>query len=61
MVGEADTEAQFQKVLGGIQIRVTRDMKSRLMAEFTEEEIKKALDSIGDLKAPSPDGWPLVF
>jgi hypothetical protein len=25
-------------------------MNSRLVAEFTEEEIKKALDSIGDLK-----------
>jgi hypothetical protein len=31
------------------------------MAEFTEEEVKNALESIGDLKAPGPDGLPSVF
>jgi hypothetical protein len=32
-----------------------------LMVEFTAEEIKGALDAIGDLKAPRPDGMPAVF
>jgi hypothetical protein len=36
-------------------------MNSKLMAEFTEEEVKNALESIGDLKAPGPDGLPSVF
>ena len=33
----------------------------RVSAEFTAEEIKASLDSIGDLIAPGNDGMPLVF
>jgi hypothetical protein len=36
-------------------------MNDLLCNEFSEEEVKPALDSIGDLKAPSPDGMPSVF
>ena len=36
-------------------------MNDYLMAEFTKEEIKVALDSIGDMKAPGPDGMPAIF
>jgi hypothetical protein len=32
-----------------------------LAAEFTREEIKAALDRIGDLKAPGADGMPTIF
>jgi len=32
-----------------------------LAKAFTGEEIKGALDSIGDLKAPGPDGMPTIF
>ena len=32
-----------------------------LMEPFTDEEIWTALESIGDLKAPGPDGFPSVF
>lgn len=41
--------------------RITSEMNEFLLKEFKEEEIKKALDSIGDLKAPGPDGMPAVF
>jgi hypothetical protein len=36
-------------------------MNAFLLREFTEEEVKNALDSIGDLKAPGPNGMPSVF
>lgn len=36
-------------------------MNEDLMAEFNNEEIKAALDAIGDLKAPIPDGMPTIF
>lgn len=35
-------------------------MNESLTAEFTEMEIKVALDQIGDLKTPGPDGMPAV-
>lgn len=35
-------------------------MQAVLEAEFTQEEIKAALDHIGDLKAPGLDGMPSV-
>jgi hypothetical protein len=36
-------------------------MNEALLKEFTREEVKKALDAIGDLKAPGPDGMPAIF
>jgi hypothetical protein len=36
-------------------------MNSNLLKEFTMEEVKTALLSIGDLKAPGPDDMPSVF
>lgn len=39
---------------------VTANMHTILGAEFTREEIKAALDHIGDLKAPGPDGMPSI-
>jgi hypothetical protein len=44
-----------------IQLRVTALMNERLTAPFTPEEVKKAAFSIGDFKAPSPDGLHAVF
>jgi hypothetical protein len=36
--------------------RVTQAMNESLMRQFNREEIKEALDAIGNLKAPGPDG-----
>jgi hypothetical protein len=36
-------------------------MNALLLKEFSEEEVKNALDSIGDFKAPGPDGMPSIF
>lgn len=54
-------EGLTQQLLDAVQPRVTAHMNEYLMKEFTEEEVKIALDSIGDLKAPGPDGMPSVF
>ena len=37
------------------------DMNAGLMAQFSYEEVKKALFQIGDLKAPRSDGMHAVF
>jgi hypothetical protein len=54
-------EGYTQQLLEAMHPRITADMNAFLLREFTEEEVKNALDSIGDLKAPGPDGMPSVF
>jgi hypothetical protein len=41
--------------------RVSAAMNENLLKEFTEEEVKKMLFSIGDLKAPESYGMPSIF
>ena len=36
-------------------------MNEALLAPYSEEEVKRALFSIGDLKAPGPDGLHAIF
>ncbi|KAK1645023.1 hypothetical protein QYE76_062828 [Lolium multiflorum] len=43
------------RVLENIQPRITQQMNEFLAREFTKEEVKVALDGIGDLKAPGAD------
>ena len=50
-----------QGVLMNVNRRVTTDMNKVLMAPFSREEVKKALFSIGDLKALGPDGLHAIF
>jgi hypothetical protein len=52
---------RVEELLQHVQPRVTQEMNQYLLKEYTEEEIKKALDSIGDLKAPGQDGMPSLF
>ncbi|XP_071685251.1 uncharacterized protein [Lolium perenne] len=40
---------------------VTSAMNDHLNSPYTVEEVRKALDSIGDLKAPGPDGMLALF
>lgn len=40
---------------------VTTKMNVYLSKPFTIEEIREALNSMGDLKAPGPDGMPAIF
>jgi hypothetical protein len=49
------------EVLVDINQKVTSEMNQFLLAPFSREEVKKALFSIGDLKAPGPDGLHAIF
>ena len=53
--------SRFEELLQHVPSRVTAAMNADLLAEFTDEEIKRALDGMGDLKAPGPDGMPALF
>jgi hypothetical protein len=44
-----------------IRPKVTQAMNEKLMAPFSAEDVKKAAFSIGDYKAPGPDGLHAVF
>jgi hypothetical protein len=49
------------QLLQAVSPRVSEEMNNALMSPFSAEEVKKALDSIGDLKAPGPDSMPAIF
>ena len=53
--------AQQEELLACVHPRVTPAMHDLLMKEYTREEVFEALQSIGDLKAPGPDGMPSIF
>ena len=50
-----------QHLLDAVETKITSHMNECLMKEFTSDEVRKALDGIGDLKAPGPDGMPAIF
>jgi hypothetical protein len=52
---------RMEELLERIDPRVTQEMNSMLGREFTGKEVIEALDSIGDLKAPGPDGMHALF
>jgi hypothetical protein len=52
---------RYNELLPQVPTRVTAGMNEMLIEEYSEEEIKQALDSMGDLKAPGPDGMPALF
>jgi hypothetical protein len=41
--------------------KVTKEMNAKLIASFTVEEIKQALDQLAPFKAPGPDGFTVEF
>jgi hypothetical protein len=50
-----------QGFLDKIILKVTNDMNERLIAQYTAEDVKKVVFSIGDLKAQGPDGLHALF
>ena len=44
-----------------MEAKVTEPMNDSLLKDFTADEVRRALDNIGDLKAPGPDGMSVIF
>jgi hypothetical protein len=44
-----------------VQPHISYEMNEKLLAPFTPKDVKKAAFSIGDFKAPGPDGLHAVF
>ena len=49
------------ELLASVPSVVTAEMNDFLKMTFSTDDIKEALNSMGDLKAPGPDGMPAVF
>lgn len=52
---------RIEEVLQHVPRRVTAEMNHSLMADFSDVEIKRVLDDIGDLKAPGADSMSSLF
>ena len=48
-------------IMERVQRKVSDQMNNILMAPYTAEDVKKAISSIGDIKAPGPDGLHAIF
>jgi hypothetical protein len=49
------------QLLNALHSKVTAGINESLLKEFMADEVKHALDGIGDLEAPGPDGMPSLF
>lgn len=52
---------RYDELLAQVHPRVSQEMNLFLMREFTDKEIKLALDDMGDLKAPGANGMLALF
>jgi len=52
---------QIEEVLRCISRRITNEINVALTKPFNEEEVWEALQSIGDLNSPGPDGISSIF
>lgn len=57
----SQVHAPNEEVIQKVTPRVTTQMNDALMAPFTEEDVRRAVFSIGDFKAPGPDGLHAAF
>jgi hypothetical protein len=53
--------ADDAELLNKVPRLVTSEMNAYLSKEFRHDDIIAALNSMGDLKAPRPDGMPAIF
>lgn len=57
----SNVDTRHEELMHHVNLRVIKEMNEILIKEFTSEEIKHALDCIGNLKAPGIDGMPALF
>jgi hypothetical protein len=57
----SEVQAIDGSFLEKIQPKITQGMNEKFLNPFTAEEVKKAVFSIGDYKAPGPDGLHAIF
>lgn len=51
----------FERVLDGVQAVVGDEMRNALAQPYTSKEVGAAITEMAPLKAPSPNGMPLLF
>lgn len=56
----SNTSTCREEILEVVDRKVSLDMNETLMADFNADEIKAALNSIGDIEVPGPDGMPSI-
>ena len=52
---------ELNRVLDGVNVVVTDNMRAKLDRPFTSEEVGEAIKGMAPLKAPGPDGVPPLF
>jgi hypothetical protein len=52
---------RYDELLSCVPLKVSTEINQYLRRDFSDEEIKSALDNMGDLKAPGVDGMPVLF
>ena len=53
--------SSFEASLESINLRITTDMNESLLKDFSEVEVRKALQQMHPTKAPDPDGMSPIF
>jgi hypothetical protein len=57
----SDSTENMEAVLDTVPVKVSPEMNAKLIAPYTEAEVKEALFQMFPIKSPGPDGFPAHF